>query len=52
MTLSELRRKQLDHERYMRNREARKEKQKKYYREHWWEYKCKRMGMEDLLTTP
>lgn len=28
------RRKRLDHERYMRNREERKEKQRAYYREH------------------
>lgn len=42
MTYSTERRRLLDHERYMKNRDERKEKQKKYYRDHWFEYKIKR----------
>lgn len=39
-------RKKLDHERYMRDRENRIARQKAYYREHWHELKCKRLGIE------
>jgi len=49
MTAKEIRRKQLDHERYIRQREDRLRKQKAYYKEHKAELKKKRQNKVALL---